>query len=501
MRQETDRLIIRAFARDDFTDYFAYITEPELMRMLGLNGVTDEASARETFDWLMKNRTFLALEKKETGRVIGHICIHPPYAPVAGDPALAGKTGCSLSFAIARGERRKGYMEEALRAVIAELFSVSGTDYIDCEYTDSNAASHALQEKLGFAYWGREALDDTTLIINLLKKERAAMPLRPHHGMCFPFYEGKGYSADFTDHMGRVIRALSERPETPVRLTYSADAVCAHCPNNLGGICKSADKVMRYDAAVLDACAFSDGDALPYADFAAKVKERILDAGLRQSICGDCEWDAICSKHRREPRSGDPAVRSDPCVSKNSQSIQGAKMKEELYLSLNDNEWPDEGTDHDRQIVRAIVTDGAGGFVFMRLNRDDDFGKATLIETSGGGVEPGEDLIAAIKRELMEELGAKVDVLTKIGVISDYYHLIHRHNINHYYLCRVRSFGQTHMTDDEINRFHLSRLTLTYAEALAEYERCACSKLGRLIYNREVPILKRAQELLTEYTA
>ena len=41
----------------------------------------------------------------------------------------------------------------------------------------------------------------------------------------------------------------------------------------------------------------------------------------------------------------------------------------ELYLQLNDNEWPDEGTDHDRQIVRAIVTDGAGGFVFVRLTR------------------------------------------------------------------------------------------------------------------------------------
>ena len=297
MHQETERLIIRTFAADDFADYFAYITEPELMRMLGLNGVTDEASAKETFDWLMKNRTFLALEKKETGRVIGHICIHPPYAPVAGDPALAGKTGCSLSFAIAQSERRKGYMEEALRAVIAVLFSASGTDYIDCEYTENNSASRALQEKLGFAYWGREALDDTTLIINLLKKEHAAMPLRPHHGMCFRFYEGKGYSAAFTDHMGRVIRALSERPETPVRLTLSADVVCEHCPNNRDGVCGSADKVVRYDAAVLDACNLKDGDELPYADFAARVRERILDAGLRRVICGDCEWDAICVKH------------------------------------------------------------------------------------------------------------------------------------------------------------------------------------------------------------
>ena len=125
--------------------------------------------------------------------------------------------------------------------------------------------------------------------------------LRPHHGMCFPFYEGKGYGADFTDHMGRVIRALSARPETPVRLTLSADAVCEHCPNNAGGICQSIEKVMRYDAAVLEACRLCEGDELPYADFAARVKERILDAGLRRGICGDCEWDAICAKHRREP--------------------------------------------------------------------------------------------------------------------------------------------------------------------------------------------------------
>lgn len=125
--------------------------------------------------------------------------------------------------------------------------------------------------------------------------------LRPHHGMCFQFYEGKGYSAAFTDHMGRVIRALSERPDMPVKLTLSADVVCEHCPNNVEGICQSIEKVMRYDAAVLNACGLQDGDELPYAHFAARVKERILDAGLRCGICGDCEWDAICAKHRREP--------------------------------------------------------------------------------------------------------------------------------------------------------------------------------------------------------
>lgn len=169
---------------------------------------------------------------------------------------------------------------------------------------------------------------------------------------------------------------------------------------------------------------------------------------------------------------------------------------EQIKLSLCDEEWSFDGVTHDRQIVRAIVLDDDGYFYFVRVDRDDDFGRAVCIETAGGGVEDGENLDFAIRRELEEELGASVEVLCKIGVVSDYYNLIHRHNINNYYLCRAVSFGDTHMTEDEIHSFHLSTLKLTYEEAVAEYERCRQTPLGRIICNRELPILKRAKEIL-----
>ena len=52
------------------------------------------------------------------------------------------------------------------------------------------------------------------------------------------------------------------------------------------------------------------------------------------------------------------------------------------------------------------------------------------------------------------------------------------------------------MTKDEIESFHLSTLKLTFEDAVAEYERCSCTRLGRLIANRELPVLKRAKEII-----
>ena len=174
------------------------------------------------------------------------------------------------------------------------------------------------------------------------------------------------------------------------------------------------------------------------------------------------------------------------------------KNYEELRLCMEDTQWPKEYIDHDRIIARAIVVDEEGYFYFLRVDREDDFGKGIFIETAGGGVESEEDLQTAIRRELWEELGAEVDILGHIGVVSDYYNLIHRHNINHYYLCRVRTFGERHLTRMEREEIHLSTRRMTYGEAVEEYERCAAMPWGRLLANRELPILRAAKAILDE---
>lgn len=169
--------------------------------------------------------------------------------------------------------------------------------------------------------------------------------------------------------------------------------------------------------------------------------------------------------------------------------------KTKLNLLLHDTQWPFEYIDHDRTVARAIVYDENRQFYFVRAERDDDFGKATIIETAGGGVEEGEDLLTAVQRELKEELGVQAEVIFQIGVIEDYYNLIHRHNINNYFLCKVVTFGEKNLTPDEMKYFHLSTLKLSYEEAVQEYINRADTRLGKLVANRELPVLHRAKEI------
>ena len=210
-------------------------------------------------------------------------------------------------------------------------------------------------------------------------------------------------------------------------------------------------------------------------------------AGIAETVAFLCLmlWILIClwllyrawKKRTSEPKAEEK--KTEPAV---------------LSLELTDTEWPAAEITHDRNIARGIVYDGEGYFYFVHVDRDDAFGKATVIETPGGGVEEGEDLATAIHRELSEELGADVDVIGKVAQISDYYNVIGRHNLSNYFLCKVRSFGEKHLTKDEIEDFHLQTMRLTYEEALAEYEKNREYPFGRLVANREVPVLQWAKQ-------
>lgn len=169
-----------------------------------------------------------------------------------------------------------------------------------------------------------------------------------------------------------------------------------------------------------------------------------------------------------------------------------------INLKLKDHCWKinKNETIHQRLIARAIVFDDDGFFYFVKVHRDDDFGKCTVIETSGGGVEEKETIENAIKRELKEELGFETEIIKYLGVVDDYYNLINRNNLNNYFLCKVVKKGKKSLREDEINQFNLQTLKLTKDEAFKRYKANKKSKLGTLIYNREIKVFKLAVKYL-----
>ena len=128
---ETERLILRKLREEDFPDFCAYATDPEMCRMMGNDPMDTEEAAWETFDWILKNEPrCYCLVCKEDGRGIGNLTVTPVDVSLASLPALAGKQGRSMSFGLSRQYRRRGLMSEAVEAVADRLFREEGMDYI-----------------------------------------------------------------------------------------------------------------------------------------------------------------------------------------------------------------------------------------------------------------------------------------------------------------------------------------------------------------------------------
>ncbi|MDE6781753.1 MAG: DUF1284 domain-containing protein [Ruminococcus sp.] len=112
--------------------------------------------------------------------------------------------------------------------------------------------------------------------------------IRPHHGLCVNFFEGKGYSRDFTDNMTAVIKLLdSENPI--VEITTEHDIICQCCP------CTGChDKALTYDLKVIEICGLSG--EVRWKDLRKVVSEKIIHSGRLKEVCGNCQWFCICGK-------------------------------------------------------------------------------------------------------------------------------------------------------------------------------------------------------------
>lgn len=166
-----------------------------------------------------------------------------------------------------------------------------------------------------------------------------------------------------------------------------------------------------------------------------------------------------------------------------------------VNLKLIDDQYDYTYIDHTRHIARAILINEDNKVCLLKLLGDDDFGHRDYVETPGGGINENETPSSAVLREVKEETGCVGEIIDSIGIVEDYYNLIHRHNINYYFLVKVKSYGSSCLEEKE-KTIIKDLIWVDFDIAISMYENMNKEKLEILVSRRELPIIKKAKEML-----
>ncbi len=166
---------------------------------------------------------------------------------------------------------------------------------------------------------------------------------------------------------------------------------------------------------------------------------------------------------------------------------------------FQDDQFPFSGVKEDRLIARAIVLDEENRVALHTIRRFD-LGmpyEQTYFETPGGGIDEGETPEEAARRECEEELGYDIEILAPLCIVDDYYNVIYRHNVNHYFLARRKQRVGVHFVSEGDSLIQETRY-YPIEEAIALMDGQDETFISGLVRQRELPVLRLAKQYLGE---
>ena len=149
-RLETERLILRDFARDDLDPLAATLSDPEVVRHLTGEPISREDSLRRLFmaagQWPLTGLGMWAVERKSDGRMVGHLGFFDLEREI--EPSIKGLP--EMGWIFDTSVHGQGIAQEACVAALAWLDLAHGPVEVPALINIENVASLKLAEKLGF---------------------------------------------------------------------------------------------------------------------------------------------------------------------------------------------------------------------------------------------------------------------------------------------------------------------------------------------------------------
>lgn len=148
MTLETKRLILRPFTAGDAGDVFAYAANPRVGPIAGWPPHKSQAESLEIIQTVFSQPGVFAIQEKETGCVLGSVGFvdrHPagcfPHCP-----------DNEIGYGLTPACWGRGYVPEAVEAVLAYGFQHLGYHRIWCGHYGGNWRSRRVILKCGFRY-------------------------------------------------------------------------------------------------------------------------------------------------------------------------------------------------------------------------------------------------------------------------------------------------------------------------------------------------------------
>ncbi|NDI98871.1 GNAT family N-acetyltransferase [Flavobacterium sp. LaA7.5] len=170
----TERLVLKKLTPEIYNYLFTNLNDEDIKQFLGT--ATDEDFAKEKDNYskgiVTYNRTFVnfVLTEKATGTAIGWCGFHTWYPKHS-----RAEIGYHMNH---DNHKRKGYMSEALAAVLKYGFEVMQLHRVEALIAEYNEPSLKLLQKNGFVYEGRlrehynvDGTMEDSIMYSLLKNE------------------------------------------------------------------------------------------------------------------------------------------------------------------------------------------------------------------------------------------------------------------------------------------------------------------------------------------